>query len=78
MAQRVLIVEDEPDIRDLLVFHLERDGYQVAKARNGVDALRQAQVSPPGRALAAAGTYQYPTSSSVSSVQVLLLRLCPE
>jgi len=46
-ALRVLIVEDEPDIRDLLVFHLERDGYQVAKARNGADALRQAQVSPP-------------------------------
>ena len=43
MAQRVLIVEDEPDIRDLLVFHLERDGYQVAKARSGADALRQAQ-----------------------------------
>ncbi len=46
-ALRVLIVEDEPDIRDLLVFHLERDGYQVAKARNGADALRQAQASPP-------------------------------
>jgi len=46
-ARRVLIVEDEPDIRDLLVFHLERDGYQVAKARNGTDALRQAQASPP-------------------------------
>ncbi len=47
MAQRVLIVEDEPDIRDLLVFHLERDGYQVAKARSGAEALRQAQTSPP-------------------------------
>src|SRR5260370_11169709 len=47
MAQRVLIVEDEPDIRDLLVFHLERDGYQVAKAGSGADALRQAQVSAP-------------------------------
>jgi two-component system phosphate regulon response regulator PhoB len=46
-ALRVLIVEDEPDIRDLLVFHLERDGYQVAKARSGADALRQAQASPP-------------------------------
>jgi phosphate regulon transcriptional regulator PhoB len=46
-ALRVLIVEDEPDIRDLLVFHLERDGYQVAKARSGADALRQAQGSPP-------------------------------
>ena len=47
MAQRVLIVEDEPDIRDLLVFHLERDGYHVTKARSGADALRQAQHSPP-------------------------------
>ena len=46
-ALRVLIVEDEPDIRDLLVFHLERDGYQVVKARSGADALRQAQASPP-------------------------------
>jgi phosphate regulon transcriptional regulator PhoB len=46
-ALRVLIVEDEPDIRDLLVFHLERDGYQVAKAPSGADALRQAQTSPP-------------------------------
>ena len=29
MASRVLIVEDEPDIRDLLAFHLGREGYQV-------------------------------------------------
>jgi phosphate regulon transcriptional regulator PhoB len=47
MAQRVLIVEDEPDIRELLVFHLEREGYQVAKARSGVEAVRLAQTSPP-------------------------------
>jgi phosphate regulon transcriptional regulator PhoB len=47
MAQRVLIVEDEPDIRDLLVFHLEREGYQVTKSRSGVEALRLAQASPP-------------------------------
>jgi two-component system, OmpR family, phosphate regulon response regulator PhoB len=46
-ALRVLIVEDEPDIRDLIVFHLEREGYQVVKARSGADALRQAQASPP-------------------------------
>jgi phosphate regulon transcriptional regulator PhoB len=47
MAQRVLIVEDEPDIRDLLVFHLEREGYQVVKCRNGEEALRAAHASPP-------------------------------
>src|SRR5262245_46265233 len=47
MAGRVLIIEDEPDIRELLAFHLEREGYQVFKARNGVDALRQIRLSPP-------------------------------
>ncbi len=47
MASRVLIVEDEPDIRDLLVFHLERGGFQVSKSRTGTDALRQVKASPP-------------------------------
>jgi phosphate regulon transcriptional regulator PhoB len=47
MASRVLIVEDEPDIRDLLAFHLEREGYQVTKSRTGADALRQLKSGLP-------------------------------
>ena len=47
MASRVLIVEDEPDIRDLLAFHLERDGFHVTKARSGGDALRHIQSGLP-------------------------------
>jgi two-component system phosphate regulon response regulator PhoB len=47
MAQRVLIVEDEADIRDLLLFHLEREGYQVAQCRSGPEALRLARATPP-------------------------------
>ncbi len=47
MAHRVLIVEDEPDIRDLLVFHLEREGYQVVQSRSGPEALRLARATPP-------------------------------
>jgi DNA-binding response OmpR family regulator len=47
MPSRVLIVEDEPDIGDLLAFHLEREGYLVSKARNGADGLRQIAASPP-------------------------------
>jgi two-component system phosphate regulon response regulator PhoB len=47
MAQRVLIVEDEQDIRDLLVFHLEREGYQVTQCRSGAEALRVARAGPP-------------------------------
>jgi DNA-binding response OmpR family regulator len=47
VASRVLIVEDEPDIRDLLGFHLEREGYQVTKARTGAEALRLVRSAPP-------------------------------
>jgi two-component system phosphate regulon response regulator PhoB len=47
MTSRVLIVEDEADIRDLLAFHLEREGFHVSKARTGPDALRQIKISPP-------------------------------
>jgi two-component system, OmpR family, phosphate regulon response regulator PhoB len=47
MASRVMIVEDEPDIRDLLTFHLERDGFQVVRAVTGTEALRQVHLTPP-------------------------------
>ena len=46
-ALRVLIVEDEPDIRDLLAFHLEREGYHVTKCRSGEEAVRLSQTAPP-------------------------------
>ena len=47
MATRVLVVEDEPDIRDLVAFHLEREGFQVRTARSGTDALKQVETAPP-------------------------------
>ena len=47
MPQRVLFVEDEPDILGLLVFHLEREGYQVTQSRTGPEGLRLAVASPP-------------------------------
>jgi phosphate regulon transcriptional regulator PhoB len=47
MSSRVLIVEDEPDIRDLVVHHLKREGYQVSAASSGEEALRQVQAAPP-------------------------------
>ncbi len=43
----MLIVEDEPDIRELLVFHLEREGYHVTQCRNGAEALRMARSASP-------------------------------
>jgi len=47
MASRVLIVEDEPDIRDLVAFHLGREGYAVTTASTGTEALRQVAAARP-------------------------------
>lgn len=47
MKRQVLVVEDEPDIRDLVVFHLEREGFQTRTAKSGADALKQVKTSLP-------------------------------
>jgi phosphate regulon transcriptional regulator PhoB len=43
----VLVVEDEPDIRQLLVHHLEREGYRCRQAGTGTEALRAVRASAP-------------------------------
>src|SRR6266567_6663029 len=47
MPSRVLVVEDEPDIRELVIHHLKREGYQVSAAASGEEALRQVLSVPP-------------------------------
>ncbi|TCZ74749.1 response regulator transcription factor [Flaviaesturariibacter aridisoli] len=44
---KVLIADDEPDIRELLEFHLVRAGYQVVTAQDGNEALVKAQQLHP-------------------------------
>jgi len=39
LNERVLVVDDEDDILDVLGYSLEQHGYQVVKARSGQDAL---------------------------------------
>ena len=36
---KILIVEDEQDIRDLLIFNLQKEGFKVESADNGDSAL---------------------------------------
>ena len=43
----VLVVEDEPDIRNLIVHHLERDGFRCRTAASGPEALAAARAAPP-------------------------------
>ena len=41
MARRILVVEDNPDLVDLLVMHLHETGYAVQKAGDGRTALKR-------------------------------------
>jgi two-component system phosphate regulon response regulator PhoB len=45
--ERVLVVEDEEDIQELVQFNLAKDGYRVAVARTGEEALRKIRSDPP-------------------------------
>jgi len=42
-AQKVLVVDDEPDIIELLKYNLEKDGYKVKTAANGIKAIKIAK-----------------------------------
>src|SRR4051794_21825784 len=39
MTQKVLVVEDETDVKNLMVLHLQREGYEVLAVENGEEAL---------------------------------------
>lgn len=47
LVQKVLLVDDEPDILELLRYNLEREGYAVQTAINGKDALKAARANRP-------------------------------
>lgn len=42
MNKTILVVDDEKEIRELLRLYLEKDGYSVIQAKDGLEALRQA------------------------------------
>lgn len=44
---KILVVEDEADIRGLIVFSLEYAGFQVIEARNGEEAVDKAVMEVP-------------------------------
>jgi len=47
MSEKILIVDDDPDIRDALTMILEAQGYQVATAKDGVDGLASLKTQKP-------------------------------
>ena len=47
MSARILVVDDEPAIVDILVYNLERANYEVGVARDGKEALAKAHEEAP-------------------------------
>jgi two-component system, OmpR family, alkaline phosphatase synthesis response regulator PhoP len=47
MRPRVLVVDDEPDVLELLDFKLSGEGFEVVRAANGLEALRKARCEAP-------------------------------
>ena len=45
--ERILVVDDEPDIVALVVYHLAKEGYRVSSAGNGTEALQTARRERP-------------------------------
>jgi len=46
MKQKILIADDERDIIDFLKYNLEKEGYDVLTAKNGVEAVNLAKKNP--------------------------------
>jgi DNA-binding response OmpR family regulator len=47
MAEKILVIEDDQDILDLLVYNLENTGYRVVSATDGLSALNIARDQLP-------------------------------
>jgi len=45
--RRILVVDDEPDVLDLVVYRLRRSGYEVIEAPNGEEGLALAISEQP-------------------------------
>jgi two-component system alkaline phosphatase synthesis response regulator PhoP len=44
---RILLVDDEPDILEILKYNLSSEGYQVSTAKNGVEGIEKAKKKKP-------------------------------
>ena len=47
MAKKILVVDDEPNIVDILRFNLQREGYEVLAAYDGQEGLDKARSEGP-------------------------------
>jgi two-component system alkaline phosphatase synthesis response regulator PhoP len=44
---KILLVDDEPDILEIVGFHLKKEGYKIKKAKDGVEGVKKAKSFEP-------------------------------
>ena len=44
---KILVVEDDPSVRELFKVLLEGEGYEILQAENGIDGLKRAEQDTP-------------------------------
>jgi len=47
MVKKILVIDDEPAIAQLIKINLEADGYEVDTALDGMEGIEKAKASPP-------------------------------
>jgi DNA-binding response OmpR family regulator len=47
MRKRILVVDDDPELVELVSFNLKRAGYAIGTASNGVEAIKKARALAP-------------------------------
>jgi len=47
LQKRILVVDDEPDFASIVQGNLEKEGFEVDVAYNGVEGLQKVQSNPP-------------------------------
>ncbi len=47
MAKKVLVIDDDADILELLIYNLEKEGYEVKSAANGLEGIEAAKQFMP-------------------------------
>ena len=40
---KILLVDDEPDILEIVGYNLSNEGYQIVTAKNGIEAVKKAK-----------------------------------
>src|SRR2546430_12182872 len=73
---RVLLVEDEHDVAELIRYNLAKEGYDVVLATNGTDALRLAREVRPDVVLLELGADRKSTRLNSSHSQISYAVFC--